>query len=170
MTEEEVCPPIEPAVLGEQALFRPISVCIGRQLGSRTRPFLFPAYHEEGYSGWVVFVSVRTPQWLEWVTKNGRTCGEIGVNAQLSGQPKRRKLLAWIWRTVRAHGCCHASEPWRRSMTGKITREEPQVIVLTGGLNAPPTRNDGLQHVPAKGGELEKRHIECAFYCDIKSS
>lgn len=56
-----------------------------------------PAYHEEGYSGWVVVVSVRTAQWLGWVTKNGRTRGEIGVN--VSGQPKRRRRLARIWRT-----------------------------------------------------------------------
>lgn len=52
--------------------------------------------------------------------KNGRTWGEIGVNVQLSGQPKRRKRLARIWRTVQAHGLGRASEPWLRSNTLKI--------------------------------------------------
>lgn len=36
--------------------------------------------------------------------KNGRTWGEISVNVQLSGQPKRRKRSARVWRTVQAHG------------------------------------------------------------------
>lgn len=64
--------------------------------------------------------------------KNGRTWGEISVNVQLSGQPKRRKRSARVWRTVQAHGCDHASEPWLRSKNGENMREELQVIVQTG--------------------------------------
>ncbi|KAL7381248.1 hypothetical protein ABVT39_002798 [Epinephelus coioides] len=93
--------------------------------------------HEEGYSGWVVVLSVRTLQWLGWVTKNGRTCGEIGANVQLSGQPETAQASgtdlahgsertvsgARMWPCVRTVASIHDWEDMRK---------EQQVLVLTG--------------------------------------
>lgn len=78
------------------------------------------AHHEEGFSGWVVVASVRTPQWLGWVTKNGRTCEEIGVNVglQLCGQPKRRRAFG----TDLAHGSSQAHGSGARMLAVRHNR------------------------------------------------
>lgn len=67
-------------------------------------------------------------------------------------------LARGLKRTDLAHGCGHASEPWRCSTTEENTREKMQVIMQTGwvGWNASRIRQ---YNQPTQGGGLEKGGI-----------
>lgn len=94
--------------------FIPLSARVGRLLWSWLCLFSFLC--KSCGSGWVVNVNVRTPQWLGWVTKNGRTCGKIGVNVELSGQES-----AWHGSGARSRRTDLAHD-YGRSIDPRVTR------------------------------------------------
>lgn len=91
-------------------------------------PPFTPAYRDEEYMGWVVVVSVLTPQWLGWVTKKWPHVWWL--SARLSGQPKPLRRLA---RDV-AH-LFERADPCARSARCRFQedkRKELRVVALTG--------------------------------------
>lgn len=101
MTEGDVAPDGSRSVARTAFIHRHIGWFFSGAYGGVRRVLaLFLNIRRKEYSGWLGLVSVCTPQWLGWVTKNGRTCGKIGVNVQLV----RSARTAQAFGTDLAHG------------------------------------------------------------------
>lgn len=88
---------------------------------------------------------------------------KIGVNVQLvwsarTAQAFGADLAHGSSACYAAHGCSRASEPWRTSIPG----EKP--AGCGGGWDVPESRNDRLQHLPAKGGGFEEKKDITSFF------